>query len=134
VPYNELEVREKTRSPLISELKFVNSIEYSYSIQSVDSLGRFLSGIPDELLELRTDGDSILQIISCELKSKPEGYPKFIRFTFYFEKLVDRVENNSYSKVWWDEKRQGNQVDFNIFPEKLWKKRGELEIVVKLKG
>lgn len=126
--------RTKYNSAVISDFKDFHGASFSFEISNIDSLPKYVSGLPEDLIEMNMLGDSIFLFQTNELESRPTNYgPLAHAFVIDFPRAIKTVSESKKSWVFWKPKRDSNRITITVNSKKFWRKKRKVLIAVELK-
>ena len=131
--YNTEEEQKKYESPIISEFEDLYSVRFSFKIQNIDSINSYLSGLPEDFIQIRMLGDSLLIFETQQQHKKPHwGLSYWIDFKFDTD--VVNVASSKKVQVYWKKKKTPRTVSIYFHPKPMWKKKRTHLVAIELKG
>ncbi len=132
--FDTKEEREKYNSKIISNFKDFYGNSFSFDISTIDSLPKYISGLPKEFIEMKMLGDSLFLFQTNELRSKPTNYgPISHALVIDFPREIKNISTSKKSWIFWKPKRDSNQLMIKVDAKTFWKKKRTVLIVVELK-
>lgn len=126
--------RNKYNTPIIADFEDFYGSYFSFDIVTIDSLPKYISGLPADFVEIKMFGDSLFLFKTNEIERKPErGGVITHSFVFNFPETVKNFAASRKSGWYWEPKKDSSRVVISVNPKKSWKKKRTDLIIVELK-